>query len=188
MSRTTLQEISRTTGIEVSTLKKHAQRGKLKTSRDGTRVMVDDADLEAYLASEEVARTADSVRGKSMDDVADDISSMIARMPQSAKDAILRRMTTERPKAIRDVKLMSVALVSDPLPGQEFKVVKPEPTDAHFGFPVGYQHPDDPKWKRVSETAWRLKGQTYSWNGLFWDPDCVLGGPSNPDPKKRPQA
>jgi len=63
----TLHEVSASTGIDIAVLKKHAQRGKLRTTRGGRRVLVSDDDLLAYLMSEEVARVADRTRGEPLE-------------------------------------------------------------------------------------------------------------------------
>jgi hypothetical protein len=173
----TLQEVARETGVDIAVLKKHVQRGKLRSVKDGARTMIEDDALEAYRTSEELAKVAEGVRGQPMATVTRDIGSLIAGMSQSARDQILRHLSSEpqrKPRQTVETNSVSAAAV--------------DPKDVHFGFPIGYAHPNDPKWKRITASTWKLGGQKYSWNGLFWEPDCVFGSPSNPDPRKRPQA
>lgn len=76
-----LLEVSRATGIHVSVLKKHVQRGKLRTTKEDGRIMVADEDMVAYLESEDLLRAAKRSRGQPIEVVESELAELLRRFP-----------------------------------------------------------------------------------------------------------
>jgi hypothetical protein len=79
--RRTLVEVSEATGRPVGLLKKHVQRGKLRATKEKGRIVIDDADLAAYLHSELVAKAAERTRGQPLDVVEAEVAKLFEHKP-----------------------------------------------------------------------------------------------------------
>ena len=166
----TLQEVATKTGQSYDLLKKHAQRGRIKTYKEGGRIMVADADLDAYLASQELGAVVE-VAGRPATIYGRDLGNTISRLPTSVQSALLEAMPTSKNGAGHP-ELVEKA-VANLGPGYVHQSVpEVDPEDPHCGFPVGYRHASSPRWGRTSEDTWELNGATLTWTGLFW----VAGG------------
>lgn len=162
MSTFTLKEVADKTGRSEAVLRKHMERGKLRTTKEGGRTVVDGDDLDAYMTSEELSATAVAVL--TSPDVPREIGNMIARLPRRVAESILMAMPTSK-KVTGAPELVDKAmrgLAKNP-PADEGS------DDPHFGHPVGFQHAESPRWKRTTSTTWALGDAKWSWNGLEWE-------------------
>lgn len=162
MTTFSLKEASEKTGRSETILRKHIERGKLRATKEGNRSVIDSKDLDAYMTSEELSATAVAVLTSS--DVPREVGNMIARLPRPVAEAILMGMPTSK-KALGSPELFDRATRS---------LTRNRPSmqdndDPHFGYPVGYQHTEAPRWKRTSNTTWSLEGAKWSWNGIEWE-------------------
>lgn len=179
-----LQSAAQMTGIAYATIKKDAQREKLRVTREGGKVFTTEEDLEVYVAGKQIVRIVESTAGQPADVFPREIGNGIANLPPRLLNAILDGIPTAKKPGGSAAYLRERAAVPHAPPS-----VVPDPDDPHNGYPVGYQHTQAPRWKRTSESTWSLAGATWSWNGLFWEGggtrvDSTLGegvSPSNPD-------
>jgi excisionase family DNA binding protein len=193
MPKITLQQAAQVTGVSYPTLKKHAQRGKLRTQRgdDGRSIVVDESDLEAYMAVEHTTKAMEAATGEPMPVYVREIGNVIQRLPNKVIEAILAGMPVAKPPKAGSSAPFLRAIEDIPRtpPGPEAPA-----DDPHFGYPIGYQHRAAPRWKRSSASTWSLDGASWSWNGLFWEGGGVHEGrnledgfsPANPDSVMRP--
>lgn len=190
MADRTLQEFAAETGVAYATLKKHAQRGQLKTRREGARIFIADEDAETYMVAHGLEKAADAVRefGSEGEAAVREVGNVIARLPARVQTAILEGLPTTKKPGSPDAFLKAAAAVP------QLPEVSGESDDPHFGRPIGYQHAESPRWKRVSESRWSLNGSSWDWNGLFWEGKGDAEGraigegisPSNPFSDQRP--
>lgn len=162
----TLQEASTRSGVAYALLKKHAQRGKLRTSKDGPRLLVEEADLDAYLAAEKLGRTAAAVEGQPVAVIAREFGNAIASLPSHVQAAILEGMPTQKSPGGSSAPFKKAV---EGIPKRVAAPDVPEDVDPHRGFAVGHQHRHAPRWKRTSSSTWSLDGASWSWNGMFWE-------------------
>ena len=170
----TLQEVAQRTGRPYAVLKKHAQRGKLITHRDGARTVIEESDLEAYLLSEHLSEAVDRAEGQPLDTVTREVGNTIGRAPQFVIDSIIAGIPTQKKPgsstafktAIESIPKRQIEDVSGPV----------DPDDPHCGFPIGWIHQFQPKWARVNSSRWSLGDAWYVWNGIFWEGGGVREG------------
>lgn len=172
----TLAEVAEQTGKSAAILRKHIERGKLKASKDGPRVVIEDDDLDAYLASDIFEEAATHVSSGGIE-----VGSIFARLPPRFVTAILDGMGT--PKQWQDA-------TAGMAPGPSYPMNTDDP---HYGFAVGYRHEVSPRWSRVDAKTWKLGNVTYTWDGSSWqgggDRDGALRqgiSPAHPDTFFRP--
>lgn len=190
MADRTLQEFAAETGVAYATLKKHAQRGQLKTRREGARIFIADEDAATYMLAHGLEKAADAVRefGSEADAALREVGNVIARLPARVQTAILEGLPTTKKPGSPDAFIKAAAALPQ-LPG-----VSGESDDPHFGHPVGYQHKESPRWKRTSATTWSLGESSWIWNSLFWEGAGEAEGralaegisPANPYSDQRP--
>ena len=186
MKTYSLSEISKATGVSEVVLRQHVSRGQLRADKAGGRLMVAQADLDAYLATREVSSTAKALKAPSAD-VPREIGNMFARLPSSVVEAILGGMPTAKKAGSGD----AFRKLSEQLPHQPVPEASGDP---HWGFAIGYQHREAPRWKRVSDSTWSLDGVSWRWDGYEWvgsKPDATLGmgiSPASPWSDQRPLA
>jgi excisionase family DNA binding protein len=84
-----LAEVAEKTGRSQAVLRKHIERGKLRATKDGGRTVIADEDLDRYLATEELERTAHAlVTTESIEP----LGTLLVRLPISIQQAILDGM------------------------------------------------------------------------------------------------
>lgn len=183
----TLAEVAEQTGKTQTILRKHIERGKLRATKDGPRLLIEDEDLEDYLASDifEEASVAVQQNKNSWE-----IGNIIAKLPVRLRNAISDGMPTAKKAGSPDA---WIAATND-IPKQRVPV---QDGDPHWGFTVGYQHLEEPRWTRNNSSTWSIGGASYSWDpagiwvgggtkeGIFL-PDDI--SPANPDTHFRPLA
>lgn len=148
MAEIPLIQASKITGIAYATLKKQSQRGQLRVKMIDGRTYVEEDDLQAYMATREFADLHPRIVGQELNTVAREAGSMVARLPEKVRGAMLDGIPTERKvEALLDA--MDVVQESD---------------DPHFGFDVGYTHKENPKWKRVNAGQWKLGSATWTFS------------------------
>ena len=196
----TLQEVAKITGLHYAVVKKHAQRGKLKTSLEGRNRVVSDDDLAAYQASDALDKLSDALRDvdgdvKELKIASGEAGNHISRLPSHIRDAILNGM----PKTGKGG---HVGRSTDYLTAIEGVPTNPEleepdeDVDPHGGRKIGFQWAETPRWKRVSESTWAIGNAKWTWNGLGWEGSGAAAGrelgegvsPANPYSSKRPLA
>lgn len=149
----TLAEIAEITGKSQAVLRKHIERGKLAVSKDGNRILVEDEALEAYQASdifEEASVASQTKNGW-------EVGNIIARLPTRFLNAILDGIPTA--KKAGSPTAWEAATIDVPK--------RPTPVkdgDPHWGFKVGHQHNDEPRWARSNSNTWRLGDATFTWD------------------------
>lgn len=169
----TLQEVAKATGRPYAVVKKHAQRGKLRTTKEGRAVVVTDDDLALYQASEGLERVAVELRvvegdTTSLREASGEAGNAIARLPPKVAQAILDGIPrtgkgghggSPEPfrKATRDI------------PRPEIVIVEPSDEDPHAGHPVGFAWKENPRWERVSPLTWAIGEASWTWNGMGWE-------------------
>ena len=182
----TVSQISEMTGTSESTIRQHIARGRLTAEKDGTRTFVTQAALDAYLTSDVLTETAAEVR-KPGADVPREIGNMFSRLPAHVAEAILSGIPTSKKAGSPDAFITA----TEQLPR---RAVPEEDGDPHWGYPIGYQHQEAPRWKRVSDSTWRLDDATWTWDGYDWIGTREGTGlrtgiaPSHPWADKRPLA
>lgn len=182
----TVSQVAKLTGVSEATLRQHIARGRLVAEKDGTRSIVTQASLDAYLAAGALSEAATEVRRPGAD-VPREIGNMLNRLPPHVAEAILAGVPTSKKAGSGEAFNRSI----EQLPKRD---VPEDAGDPHWGYPIGYQHLESPRWKRISETAWRIEDVTYSWNGFAWE--CSREGveigsdisPANPWSDRRPLA
>jgi len=158
----TISQIAKMTGRSEATVRQHLSRGRLRASREGGRTTVSQADLDAYLSSEELVATAPKVRGAAGADVPREIGNMINRLPPHVAEAILDGIPTAKRQGGPDAfNRIAVTFATHDVPE--------ESDDPHWGFPIGHQHADSPRWYRASASTWQLGEARWSWNGINWE-------------------
>lgn len=166
----TLQEVAQITGKPYAVVKKHAQRGKLGTTRDGRSVLVTDDQLALYQSAEALDELSDAVRASNGTGTPQlvEAGNVIARLPSPVLNAILEGLPlTGKPKP----------RAGGPEPFREASravphkgpVAEPTEDDPHNSKPIGFAWRDTPRWKRTDETTWSLSGTTWTWNGMLWE-------------------
>lgn len=166
----TLQEVAQITGKPYAVVKKHAQRGKLGTTREGRAVLVSDDQLAVYQSAEALDEVADALRASNGTGTPQlvEAGNVIARLPPPVLTAILEGlplMGKPKPRA------------GGPEPFREASkgvahkgpVSEPTDDDPHNGKRVGFAWRDAPRWRHSSETTWSLFETTWTWNGLLWE-------------------
>lgn len=161
MKTYSIAQIAEMTGSSEGTLRQHASRGHLRTMKQGTRSVVTQPDLDAYLSAEALVATVPKVRATNAD-VPREIGNMIARLPKAVGDAILEGLPTTKRAGSGEAYRKAVAKLP------QYPAVA-DSGDVHWGYPIGYQHKTAPRWKRVSESTWNLDGASWSWNGFEWE-------------------
>ena len=156
----TLSEAAEITGRSVSTLRQHIVRGRLIAEKDGNRTLIPSDRLDAYMSAETLIAAVPMVRIST--NVPKEIGNMIERLPPKVIEAILEGLPTSK-KAGSGTAFRAI---SETLPHQGLPV---ESEDPHWGFSVGHQHVDAPKWKRMSANTWSLGDGRWSWNGIGWE-------------------
>lgn len=153
MAEILLIHASKITGVPYTNLKKQAQRGQLRVKTINGRVYIEEDDLEAYMATKEFSDLHARIVGQSLERVAVEAGLTAARLPTKVRDSMGHG-----------------ALSVDPL----LDPAVSDRADPHSGYPVGYAHKEDPKWKHVTESMWELSGATWiyspdpSGNGGRW--------------------
>lgn len=71
----TLAEVAERTGKSQAILRKHIERGKLRATKDGSRVLIEDDDLDSYLASDIFEEAASAASA------GEEVGDIIARLP-----------------------------------------------------------------------------------------------------------
>jgi excisionase family DNA binding protein len=85
----TLAEAAEKTGRSQAVLRKHIERGKLRATKDGSRTVIADEDLDRYLASEELERTATALQ---VTESLEPLGKLLSRLPPAIQQAILDGM------------------------------------------------------------------------------------------------
>jgi len=102
MADLTLQEVAKRAGRSYDLVKKHAQRQRLRTTQRDGRTVVTEADFDAYMASETLEQAAEALRsGKSPEEVQADLGTVLMRLPQTVKDAILAGVHAGSPEPVK---------------------------------------------------------------------------------------
>ena len=165
----TLQEVASITGKPYAVIKKHAQRGKLGTIRDGRSVLVTEDQLALYQSAEALDGLSDAVRARNGTGTPAliEAGNVIARLPSPVLNAILEGMPlTGKPKP----------RAGGPEPFREIsktvahKAQVPEPTDddPHGSKPIG-SHGVTRRAGSGPATRRGACGVTWTWNGLLWE-------------------
>lgn len=187
MTTYTIAEVAELTGRSEQTVRQHASRGRLAVLKDGLRTLVTQQALDAYMSVDALETAVEAVKAPEAD-VPREIGNMLSRLPPHVAEAILEGLPTSKRPGSGD----AFARVTARLPERPV----PEPSDdPHWGFPVGYQHVDAPRWKRSTKNAWSLGDATYSWNGFNWEGGGSRDGalpvdisPADPWSDRRPMA
>jgi excisionase family DNA binding protein len=161
--RLTLQRAAERAGIPFETFRKAAQRGHIRTVREGERVLVESDDLDLYLATQKL-KEAIPLAQTDTERFIRDVGNAIARMPTQIQQGILEGIGHGKVQASPEParRAMKAFPKTQEAPPHEVD-------DPHFGNPVGYRHSSRPAWKRISASTWRLGDATWSWNGLGWE-------------------
>lgn len=85
-----LPEAAEIAGITAGTMRMHVLRGKLPSSKPKGRLIIDSADLDAYLVSEYLKDAITSSAGQRPGVIYDKIVRAIAHGPEGARNAILK--------------------------------------------------------------------------------------------------
>jgi hypothetical protein len=89
MAEMTLTAAAEATGIPYDTLKKHAQRGQIRTSKDADgRPMIAQEDLEVYVAARNLTAAIDRAEGEPAAVFSREIAAAFGGLPASLKQAI----------------------------------------------------------------------------------------------------
>lgn len=179
----TLSEVAEKTGRTQAMLRKHIQRGKLRAQKDGTRVIIEDADLDAYLGSDILEEAAAAAAAGNAREIGNSIARLPPRILASILDGIPTQKKAGSPEPFRNATNdVPKTAFADNIDG-----------DHNWSFPVGHQHVDAPRWKHVKTDVWAIGEKEYSWNGWWWaGSDGVEIGeafsPAHPDAHFRPLA
>lgn len=196
----TLQQAAERAGITYEAMKKHSQRGRLRTTKDGSSSVIDSDDLDAYIATGAMADAVAAAQGKDGPGVAREIASAIQNMSPSIQQAILDGLPSpsskklggsESFKKVRDRQPQNPAAAQIEAEAETARALGP-----HCGYPIGHQHEYPPRWYRSSESTWRMEGASWSWNGFEWEGGGMRAGatlgegisPADPDADRRPSA
>ncbi len=182
----TLNEVAERTGQSLETIRKHAQRGKLVTSKSGTSVTVSEAAFDAYLAASGLRKAADKVErtGKVRE-----AGNILAKLPDHVARAILDGLPTSKKPGNGEMFKKATRNVS-----KNVEMPEPSDEDPHNSAPIGWQWSESPRWKRVDENSWKLGSAVWRWNGLAWEGSGTVEGrmlgdgisPASPYSDKRP--
>jgi excisionase family DNA binding protein len=182
----TVGQVAKLAGVNEATVRQHIVRGRLIAEKDGGRTLITQAALDAYLTEDALVETAAEVR-KPGANVPREIGNMLARLPAHVAEAILAGIPTAKKAGSPDAFNMAI----EQLPKRE---VPEEEGDPHAGYPIGHQHLEPPRWKRVSDSTWRLDDAAFTWSGSQWvgtRDGAFLGegiSPSSPWSDRRPLA
>jgi len=158
MADLTLQQVAEITGVHYANLKKQSQRGQLRTKTVDGRLYVTQEDLDAYQAAKGFGELHEKVVGQTLPTVAREAGNSIARMPAAVRGAILDGLPASKKPGSPDPYLAAVKKY----PRQEPVPITSD--DPHFGFEVGYQHEETPRWKRRSASTWALGKATWTFS------------------------
>ena len=196
----TLQEVAKITGLPYAVVKKHSQRGKLRSMLAGRTRVVSDDDLAAYQAAMSLEKVAGELRTvdgdtKPLKTASLEAGNHIARLPSNIRTAILDGMP-KTGKGGHAGKAEAFLASIEGVPHREPLEEPDEDVDPHGGKPVGFQWDEAPRWKRVSETTWAIGQAKWIWNGIGWEGAGAVDGrdlgegvsPANPYSQKRPLA
>lgn len=198
----TLQQAAERANVGYEAMKKHAQRGQLRTSKDGAggRLVIDSDDLDAYVATGAMADAVEASQGKDGPGVAREIASAITNMSPSIQQAILDGIPSPSAKRLGSSEPFRKAREREPVNRRanidEAAAEAARKLGPHCGYPIGHVHTFAPQWYRSSESTWRLGGASWSWNGYEWEGGGVRAGaslgdgisPADPDADRRPSA
>jgi len=194
MANLSLQQAAAKYGVPYALLKKHAQRGKIEITKDGSRTSVTDEAMEAYRDAEKLGTAVDTMSRAADHSGYRDLGNVIANLGSKAQEAILAGMPLAG-RAPGPRSGNSDAFKALPTRGDidEHPLVK-HADDIHFMFPVGFAHSSSPRWERVDESTWKLGDATYTFTGFGWEgggskAGVILGDgitPAHPDAGRRP--
>lgn len=177
MTDLTLKEAADKAGISYAGIRKDAERGKIKTTRDGQRTMVSDEALAAYMASKSLVRLSESIasNGKMSNLTAGvrELGNIWANLDPKIQQAILDGVPRTSNGKVSGGNSEAWRRATK---GRRERPVVEASDDPHFGHPIGYQHHTTPRWKRTSESTWSLGDVTWSWNGLVWEGGGAAAG------------
>lgn len=94
-----LSEAAEIAGVTAGTMRMHVLRGKLPSSKPKGRLVIDSADLDAYLVSEYLKDALQSSAGQKPAIIYNKIVSAIAHGPEGARNAILKGLYARSPRA-----------------------------------------------------------------------------------------
>jgi excisionase family DNA binding protein len=94
----TLAEVAEKTGRSQAILRKHIERGKLRATKDGSRVLIEDEALDAYMGSEALQSASDAAAAGDSQEVTNSISRLPPRTAASVAAGLMPTTYQTAPK------------------------------------------------------------------------------------------